>query len=409
MTTTSSSSIIYTNLPRTILGSLTTTFSAPESCHYNYWVGNLNNPYTAWQGVECVANVVNSMLPAEVCWPPTTQGAPLPTPEFMGWGFYSPGLVCPSGYSSACTATATGAAEWNVQFSMLESETAVGCCPTGFACHNAVSGVQPAQTCTRIFSDTSLTTALCTFAPEVGDGSMIGGEATYPITLTVTTTTHSNLSTITATISALIVSAPMIQINWQPSDLAVASGSTGATGAISSSGSAASTSTSTAGSSNPSSSSAAAAAATGQVSIATLAGAVIGSVLGVALIAGAAFYIWRRKRLAMLGGRGQAAGGSGAQLAELDHAGMAAAAAQRGSQSVAGDQKQPQQQQHWYPHDQQQHSPLHNRHEVYSEPPNAYSELGTDHAMLYELPHDGYSNVRPTPQVSDDVAPSYSK
>lgn len=49
---------------------------------------------------------------------------------FRGWGFYSPGLVCPHGYTSACTATAGGDAQWPVQFEMLEGETAVGCCPT---------------------------------------------------------------------------------------------------------------------------------------------------------------------------------------------------------------------------------------------------------------------------------------
>jgi hypothetical protein len=73
---------------------------------------------------------------ATACWPPATTGPPtarssLRDWNFGGWGFYSPGLVCPGGYTSACSAIAnqTAALGWDVEYSMLAGETAVGCCP----------------------------------------------------------------------------------------------------------------------------------------------------------------------------------------------------------------------------------------------------------------------------------------
>lgn len=74
----------------------------------------------------------NKIEDAITCWPPTSKGAPTPIVSPGGWegyGFYSPGLVCPAGYTSACTATEGGHSDWDVQFSMTQGETAVGCCP----------------------------------------------------------------------------------------------------------------------------------------------------------------------------------------------------------------------------------------------------------------------------------------
>lgn len=65
------------------------------------------------------------------CWPGTSSGAATPSASFHGWGFYSPGTICPTGYAGACSATggAGGSRDWPVQFRLLEGETAVGCCP----------------------------------------------------------------------------------------------------------------------------------------------------------------------------------------------------------------------------------------------------------------------------------------
>lgn len=71
------------------------------------------------------------------CWPPALvhrSSWPL-----AGYGFYSPGLICPSGYTSACTqlgpagnsaATTSIGRSFNFQFPPIASETAIACCPT---------------------------------------------------------------------------------------------------------------------------------------------------------------------------------------------------------------------------------------------------------------------------------------
>jgi hypothetical protein len=63
------------------------------------------------------------------CWPPVTRGAGTAPRPLHGWGYYSPGLACPSGYTTACTAEHGGRSEWEVQFNLVAGETAIGCCP----------------------------------------------------------------------------------------------------------------------------------------------------------------------------------------------------------------------------------------------------------------------------------------
>lgn len=63
------------------------------------------------------------------CWPPRTTGVPDQTWPVGGWGFYSPGLECPAGYTSACQAVHGGKSDWEIQFTLRPQETAVGCCP----------------------------------------------------------------------------------------------------------------------------------------------------------------------------------------------------------------------------------------------------------------------------------------
>lgn len=151
--------LVPVNQPRTILGPLTTIFTPPTSCG-NLCFSSVGTKYmTGWRGQSCLSTFLNGMvsfgpLKSEIapkspsppstrakvllivqvdatqCWPPTTAGASYPSLPFYGRGFYSPGLVCPHGYTSACTATANALADWPVQFEMLEGETAVGCCPT---------------------------------------------------------------------------------------------------------------------------------------------------------------------------------------------------------------------------------------------------------------------------------------
>src|ERR1700712_444113 len=88
------------------LGPLTTTFKAPDYC--NNIVVNSNCPACdyGWQAQTC-AN--RGVVPVDdsACWPVRTADPPTITggPALHGWGFYSPGIICPSGYTSACAST----------------------------------------------------------------------------------------------------------------------------------------------------------------------------------------------------------------------------------------------------------------------------------------------------------------
>jgi hypothetical protein len=117
---------------RTILGPLTTTFTPAPSCS----IGARACPTCnyAWEAQSCYStisdnNVVYGISDATQCWPPTSAGLPSPTPPLWGWGFYSPGIICPTGYTSACSATAGNAMTWTPEWSLAAGETAVGCCP----------------------------------------------------------------------------------------------------------------------------------------------------------------------------------------------------------------------------------------------------------------------------------------
>lgn len=122
-----------TGLARTILGPLTTTATLPATCTLP--VAQCLTCDQAWRAQTCYASAEASSTAYGVqdnsdCWPETTSFVAQPTLPLSGWGFYSPGIMCPSGMYSACSATAGGSSGWPVQFGMLAGETAVGCCPT---------------------------------------------------------------------------------------------------------------------------------------------------------------------------------------------------------------------------------------------------------------------------------------
>ncbi|KAI8663117.1 ADH-N domain-containing protein [Fusarium sp. Ph1] len=213
-----------TSQPRTILGPLTTTFTQPSSCRD--LVGLCETCHAAFQGQSC-GQMGAQDNPS--CWPPTSAGAPSPTHPLRGWGIYSPGIVCPSGHTSACTAIAGGNSEWLVQFSMKAGETAVGCCPTGYSCANNYG-----NTCVVGPTSTVVSTVICE-----------GGTSGSFSQLTIRDTTTS---------SPYAFFAPMIQINWQPSDIIASSTSwqTKSTSTLPASGTSTANSPSSAGGPSPS-------------------------------------------------------------------------------------------------------------------------------------------------------------
>jgi len=108
------------------LGPLTTTFTQPPAC--TVAVADGKDP-SAWLAQSC--DGLKGAVDVTTCWPPTSKGAPSTTDALHGWGYYSPGIACPAGHASACSATggASGGSGWPVQFKLLDGETAVGCCP----------------------------------------------------------------------------------------------------------------------------------------------------------------------------------------------------------------------------------------------------------------------------------------
>jgi hypothetical protein len=112
-----------------LLGPLTTTFTPPPECSSLAFSPTLSNieQTIAWAGQNCQGGKIQD---ATSCWPParvTTRSPPL-----LGWGFYSPGLSCPSGMFPACQADPTrnpGAEQFSFQYPLGPKETASGCCP----------------------------------------------------------------------------------------------------------------------------------------------------------------------------------------------------------------------------------------------------------------------------------------
>ncbi|KAK3938459.1 proline-rich receptor-like protein kinase PERK2 [Diplogelasinospora grovesii] len=197
----SSTAVLVGQAP-TNLGPLTTTFTPPAVCTVAVGAATTDGGLLglgllggssaigdiARLGQTCSAG--GTAVDAAACWPPTSKGAA------TGNGFYSPGLDCPVGYATACSATggSGGSSGWPVQFKLLDGETAVGCCPNGYGCAN-VNG----QTCLTVATSTTVPTVTC-------DGTKVGAVVTQTV------------PDVKASITAMSLFAPMIQINWQSSD-----------------------------------------------------------------------------------------------------------------------------------------------------------------------------------------------
>ena len=133
---------------RTILAPLTTTFSPPSHCttlYGNVTFSDVDSDENSifWAGQSCSTTNFEGLVvkafpyDATDCWPKATV---TPTGiEFEGYGFYSPGLYCPQGYTTACAAakdlngvatTVPDQSNFSFQFPLIANETAYGCCPT---------------------------------------------------------------------------------------------------------------------------------------------------------------------------------------------------------------------------------------------------------------------------------------
>lgn len=103
---------------RPVLGYITELWTPPASC-LSVEVYSTTPPWnTGYQGVTCTAS--GCFYDSTDCWPPRTANAHHPTGAFLrGWGFYSPGTVCPSGFTTACVTTyGQPVSGWPLQFTL---------------------------------------------------------------------------------------------------------------------------------------------------------------------------------------------------------------------------------------------------------------------------------------------------
>lgn len=116
-----------TDQGRTNLGPLTTTFTQPPEC--TTAAAAVSGQTLLGQLAQVCGTDGGAIITS--CWPATSGDVAGPKTDAPGWGFYSPGISCPAGHTSACSATAGlfGKTEWPLQYSLSASETAVGCCP----------------------------------------------------------------------------------------------------------------------------------------------------------------------------------------------------------------------------------------------------------------------------------------
>ncbi|KAF2239530.1 hypothetical protein EV356DRAFT_102841 [Viridothelium virens] len=133
---------------RPVVGPLTTVFTPPPGC-FDVYKGAIPNILT--QGVSCSSSFWAEGLrsetdtylkPNENCFPP---GRVLDEQIDMVTGLlpYSPGLFCPSGYTTACSSAilpkglppaTTTDSSFAFSPNLLSGETAAACCPRGFSC-----------------------------------------------------------------------------------------------------------------------------------------------------------------------------------------------------------------------------------------------------------------------------------
>ncbi|CAI6333947.1 unnamed protein product [Periconia digitata] len=194
---------------RANLGPLTTAFAFPSHCSRVAVSGTL-----AVRGQTCRVRDAKPTAEDDTgCWPRATAypSAAASASSLQGLGFYSPGVMCPQGYATACSAAiatpgapppkVTGAPvpQFGFQFPLVAGETAVGCCPTGYTC--AMNG--GAQACHQVATNTKIDAMTCNNGVAIVDVN----------TLQVPFTSEGT------PVQTLNIWAPLVQIHHQASDL----------------------------------------------------------------------------------------------------------------------------------------------------------------------------------------------
>ncbi|KAI1169698.1 hypothetical protein F4777DRAFT_584647 [Nemania sp. FL0916] len=123
------------------LSPLTTTWTPPRSCsgkialEGTWRTADLSPtaPYAA--GLSCSKYnddpTQYEVQPNVDCWP---NRIPPDAAYYLDTAYYSPGLVCPSGHTTACSSTSGGSYDFQFDFTLEPGGTAAGCCPSNYVC-----------------------------------------------------------------------------------------------------------------------------------------------------------------------------------------------------------------------------------------------------------------------------------
>ncbi|EEA19655.1 hypothetical protein TMatcc_009792 [Talaromyces marneffei ATCC 18224] len=234
-TSTTTTRIVTADSTQTyLLGPLTTTFTAPSRCNQAYWFSSSSRVYDPTLGQICTNVGGQADYNQDTsCLPPVKStilgslvgGSDILYTTYNYKGYYSPGIACPAGYSTACAAQA-GADGIRSALSSIQSfgfvyaatadETVVGCCPTGYQCTSLLS----TQWCQRVIASTTQPLVTCM------NGTNGAPASTTTLFILPTTVTLSSSDTLLSTevtattnLTTLSMLATMIQINFQATDL----------------------------------------------------------------------------------------------------------------------------------------------------------------------------------------------
>ncbi|KAI1332437.1 hypothetical protein F5Y16DRAFT_420516 [Xylariaceae sp. FL0255] len=262
---------------RTLLGPLTAdtwTYTCTEviqgcdDCDYG------------WAAQTCTGQ---SPSDNQQCWPPRTTSVPATSGALGGWGVYSPGFICPGGYTSVAGTTYGISSGFSFEYALSSDETAIGCCPTivdlTFRGFQPIINANGQQTCVDFQPTTSFLVGSCGADSPVYTPFSIGG------------TLYSNQ------FESFSIDAPLFQGVYKASDISSTPSSSPTPGPTPSSSSQGSNT---------------------RLSSGAIAGIVIGALLGLIVIATVAFCLWRRRTH-----RRDAAYQAGSEPNELENAEVA--------------------------------------------------------------------------------------
>ncbi|CAI7617208.1 unnamed protein product [Penicillium pancosmium] len=260
--------VITTTLAQNNFGPLITPFTLPSSCATPFLPCELCT--VALKGQVCGPSYYTD---DPECWPLRPLETQSPRPRFLQ-GFYSPGVSCPAGYTSACQVTHGGGGGFSFDVPPTTSETAIGCCPSDFTCtnvpsHDLCGGVD----CKETSHGPPLIQKCVSTAQSTeykGFGCWEGKLKPIDVTVPGNNTLSLGTGTITVFQPSISVFAPLIQLVHQRTD--VTGSSTSIAGAEKKK-------------ENHSS-----------LSTGAKAGIVIGSVIGGFVLVGAIFLFWSRRR-----------------------------------------------------------------------------------------------------------------